>query len=76
VGLTALIASALVAVLGLVSLRVTRDRSLRLAALIAPITAVVAMAVGVVATAHQMFLSPHDLKVVLVVCAVAGLAGQ
>ena len=73
VALIALVASALVAVLGLISLRLTRDRSLRLAALIAPITAVVAMAVGVVATAQQMFLSSHDLKVVLVVCAVAGL---
>ena len=73
VALIAMATSTLIGLAGLVALHLTRDRSLQAAAFIAPITAVTAMTVGVVATAQQMFLSSHDLKVVLVVCAVAGV---
>ncbi len=40
------------------------------------LTAVVAVAAGVVATASAMFLSPHDLQVLLVVVVVAGLVSS
>jgi signal transduction histidine kinase len=73
VGVTALVASSLVGLVGFGALRLTRHRSLRTAALIAPVTAVAAITVGVVATAQRMFLSSHDLVVVLIVCAVAGV---
>ena len=73
VSLIALATSALVGVAGLIALRLAGSRSLGTAALIAPITAVAAMVMGVAVTAQQMFLSSHDLAVVLVVCAVAGV---
>ena len=43
------------------------------ALLLVPAVSVVAVVAGVVATAQAMFLSTHDLTVVLVVCAVAGV---
>jgi signal transduction histidine kinase len=73
VALIALVTSGLVGVVGVLALHYTGQRSLRAAAFVVPVTAVAAMAVGVVATAQEMFLSSHDLGVVLVVCAVAGL---
>jgi signal transduction histidine kinase len=48
-------------------------RSLRAAAVIAPVTAVLAFTAGVIATSWAMFLSPHDFGVALVICAVSGL---
>ena len=71
--LTALLVSGAVGAVGWFAIHLARERSLRAAAMVAPITAVVAMAAGVAATAQEMFLSSHDLGVVLVVCAIAGV---
>lgn len=70
---TAVVSSAVVGALGLVLLRLLGRRSASTLAWLAPVTAVVAVVVGVVATAQRMFLSSHDLGVVLVVCASAGV---
>jgi signal transduction histidine kinase len=59
---------------GLLTLRLVERRSLRAAALVPPITAVVGTAVGVAATAQAMFISTHDLGVIIIVCVVAGIA--
>jgi signal transduction histidine kinase len=73
VALTAVVSSAVVAAIGLGALHLLGRRSARTLAWLAPVTAVVAVVVGVVATAQRMFLSSHDLGVVLVVCAAAGV---
>jgi len=70
--LVAVVTSAAVGVLGVGLLRRVQHRSMSAALLVATTTGVVAVVVGVVATAQAMFLSPHDLAVVLVVCGVAG----
>lgn len=72
VTVTAVLSSAVVGVLGLAVLHLMGRRSARTLAWLAPVTAVVAVVVGVVATAQRMFLSSHDLGVVLVVCTSAG----
>ncbi|HUV48615.1 MAG TPA: HAMP domain-containing sensor histidine kinase [Actinomycetes bacterium] len=72
VTVTAIVSSAVVGALGLVALHLLGRRSARTLAWLAPVTAVVAVVVGVVATAQRMFLSSHDLGVVLVVCTSAG----
>ncbi|MDH4160893.1 MAG: two-component sensor histidine kinase, partial [Actinomycetota bacterium] len=73
VAATAAVASAVVGFLGLLALGLARRRSLGAALLLVPAVSVVAVVAGVVATAQAMFLSTHDLTVVLVVCAVAGV---
>lgn len=73
VTLTAVLSSAIVGAIGLVLLHLLGRRSARTLAWLAPVTAVVAVVVGVMATAQRMFLSSHDLGVVLVVCASAGV---
>ena len=73
VAATAAAASAVVGFLGLLALGLARRRSLGAALLLVPAVSVVAVVAGVVATAQAMFLSTHDLTVVLVVCAVAGV---
>jgi len=62
-----------VALLGVPLLRLLRGRSVtaHVSALLA--LTVLSVAAGVVATAQQMFLSPHDLRVVVLVVVVAGL---
>ncbi len=72
VTVTAIVSSAVVGAVGLVVLHLLGRRSARTLAWLAPVTAVVAVVVGVVATSQRMFLSSHDLGVVLVVCASAG----
>ncbi len=72
VTVTAIVSSAVVGALGLAVLHLLGRRSVRTLAWLAPVTAVVAVVVGVVATAQRMFLSSHDLGVVLVVCTSAG----
>lgn len=72
VTVTAIVSSAVVGALGLIALHLLGRRSARTLAWLAPVTAVVAVVVGVVATAQRMFLSSHDLGVVLVVCTSAG----
>ena len=73
VALLAAVASAAVGVMGLAALALARRHSLGAASMVVPAVAVLAVIAGVVATARAMFLSSHDLTVVLVVCAVAGL---
>lgn len=73
VTLTAIISSTVVGAVGLVLLHVFGRRSARTLAWLAPVTAVVAVVVGVAAAAQRMFLSSYDLGVVLVVCAAAGV---
>lgn len=72
ISLIAFVAAGLAGALGLFALLALSRRSLRAAALVPPITAVVGTVVGVAATAQEMFLSRHDLGVVLVVCLVSG----
>ena len=72
VTVTAVVSSAVVGAVGLAVLHMLGRRSARALAWLAPVTAVVAVVVGVVATAERMFLSSHDLGVVLVVCVSAG----
>jgi signal transduction histidine kinase len=68
--LIAVLSSGAVGVLGWLAIR--RIRSLSRALLVASTTGVVAVVVGVAATARSMFLSEHDLAVAVVVCMVAG----
>ncbi len=71
--LTAAVSSGLVGLLGWVAVRWAGRRSVRLAAVLAAVTTVAAVTAGVIATSSRMFLSQHDLGVVLIVCAVAGV---
>jgi signal transduction histidine kinase len=71
--LTAAVAAGLVGLVGWGLVRWIGRRSIRAAAILAAITTVVAVTAGVVATADRMFLSDHDLGVVLIVCAAAGV---
>jgi signal transduction histidine kinase len=59
-------------VLGGLVLRVHPRPSLRTTLTVATVATVLAVVSGVVGTAEAMFISPHDLNVVLVVCVVAG----
>ncbi len=68
-------ASAAVAVAGVALLRAVRRRSLLTGVLIVAVAAVGAVLAGAVAAASAMFLSPHDLRVLLIVSAVAGSVG-
>ncbi len=74
VALIALGSAAGVGVISLIALHPLRKRSLRASLLAIPITAVLAVVVAVLANARAMFLSAHDAGVVLIVCAVAGVA--
>ena len=57
---------------GVLSLRLARRRSLRTTVGAATVIAVLAVVAGILGTSRAMFLSPHDLGVVLVVSLVAG----
>ncbi|ONH31545.1 sensor histidine kinase KdpD [Protofrankia sp. BMG5.30] len=69
----ALACSAAVALSGVPLLRRHRARPLWTTALVLCVVPVVAVAAGVVGTARAMFLSDHDLRVVLIVVAVSAL---
>ena len=71
--LTAALSAGAVGLVGWWVVRMTGRRSIRMAAVAAAVTTVLAVTAGVIATASRMFLSQHDLGVVLVVCSVAGL---
>ncbi len=71
--LTAAVSAGAVGLVGWIAVRAAGRRSVRLAAVLAAATTVAAVTAGVIATAARMFLSPHDLAVVLIVCAVAGV---
>lgn len=75
VALVAGLASGVAGLAGLAVLRRVVRVSLGAAAVVVPAVAVLAVVAGVVATAQLMFLSRHDLLVVLIVCAVAGAIG-
>jgi signal transduction histidine kinase len=64
---------ALSGALGWLALRVTRGRSLQVALAIATVSAVLAVVASTAAVARAMFLSAHDLGVVLLVCAVSAV---
>lgn len=66
-------AAAVAACVGVVSFSFISRRSLRAATLVPPVTAVAGTVLGVAVAARAMFLSKHDLVIVLVVCAVAGI---
>jgi signal transduction histidine kinase len=72
IAVAAIASTAVVGLAGLVVVHVLGRGSARVLAWIAPVTAVVAVVVGVLTTATRMFLSSHDLGVVLVVCVTAG----
>jgi signal transduction histidine kinase len=71
--MVAALAAAVVGALGYVSFRLLARRSIAAAAAVAPVTTVLAVVTGLVATAWEMYLSPHDFHVALVVCAAAGV---
>jgi signal transduction histidine kinase len=64
-----------VAVLGVALVRVARRRSVRAALVSVAVISVLSVVAGVVGTAKAMFISGHDLGVVLPVSAVAGAVG-
>ena len=65
--------SGAVGTIGVAALRLLRRASLRLSLLAAGAIAVLAVVAGTLGTANAMFISQHDLGVVGMVCAVAGL---
>jgi signal transduction histidine kinase len=69
----ALACSAATALTGIPLLWLLRARSMRATALALGVVPVLAVAIGVAVTARAMFLSHHDLRVVLIVAAVSVL---
>jgi len=69
------VTSSVAALAGLLLLRAVRRRSLLTSILIVAVTAVGAVLFGAAATGSAMFLSGHDLRVLMVVVGVAGVAG-
>lgn len=67
--------SLVAAVVGLLLLRAARRRSFATSLGIVIVVAVAAVLLGAIATGSAMFLSGHDLRVLLVVVALAGVAG-
>ena len=68
-------ASLAVAVLGALLLRLLRRRSTVLSLTVVALVSVGAVLAGALGTAQAMFLSAHDLRVLLIVVAVAGTVG-
>jgi signal transduction histidine kinase len=64
-----------VGVVGVGSLRLLRRRSITANVSVVALVAVLSVVAGVLGSAEAMFISPHDLKVVLVVVTVAGVVG-
>jgi signal transduction histidine kinase len=71
--LVAAAAAAAVGALGYAAYLLLARRSIGAAAVVPAVTTVLAFTTGVVATAWDMFLSPHDFRVALVICAAAGV---
>lgn len=63
--------AAVVGAAGALVVIATARRSVRTAVLVSPLVVVASVAVGVLVSARAMFLSPHDLSVVLLVLAAA-----
>ncbi|HSE08019.1 MAG TPA: HAMP domain-containing sensor histidine kinase [Nocardioidaceae bacterium] len=64
--------SGLVGLVGVIAARALRHRSIRWSAVLLTAVAVVGVIAGVMGTAQAMFLSEHDLQVVVLVCAASG----
>jgi len=62
-----------VSLLGLLALRLQSGSSVRMKLFTVSTATVLAMAAGVLGTAQAMFLSQHDLKVVIMVCFAVGV---
>ncbi|MEU4014565.1 HAMP domain-containing sensor histidine kinase [Microbacterium sp. NPDC028030] len=73
--LTCVIAAVCVAAVTLALLRLMRRRSVRAQLMLVASAGVVAMAAGVVAISVEMYISPHDLTVLLVVIWVSLILG-
>ncbi|MBB4933377.1 signal transduction histidine kinase [Lipingzhangella halophila] len=73
IALFAFLGAAAAGLAGAVVLRVLRHRSVMVALAVVACVAVTAMLAGTLAVAWAMFLSPHDLTVVTVVCAMAAV---
>jgi signal transduction histidine kinase len=58
--------------IGALALRRLRRRPVRIQALVVALSSVVAMAVGVLLAAHEMFIDGHDLRTLFVVIVVSG----
>ena len=63
-----------VGLLGIGLMRLLRRASLRLSLQVGSAVAVLAIVAGTLGTAETMFISPHDLGVVVMICVVAGIA--
>jgi signal transduction histidine kinase len=72
--LTAGTCAAAVALIGAAAVWILRRRSVMLSLVVVAATAVCAMVAGAVGVAKAMFLSGHDLDVILTVCLAAGIA--
>ena len=62
-----------VGLMGMGIIRLLRRASLRLSIQVSGAVVVLAVVAGTLGTAEAMFLSPHDLKVVVMVCMVAAV---
>jgi signal transduction histidine kinase len=69
--LLAALAAVAVGTVGALVVRALAARSLVAAAVLAPVVVILSVAVGVVVTAHAMFINAHDQAVVLVVTAIS-----
>src|SRR3984957_17987426 len=65
-----------VALAGMIAIRLLRRASLRLSIQASGVVPVLAIVAGTPGTAQEMFLSQHDLGVVVMVCVVAGLVAS
>ncbi|MER5254416.1 MULTISPECIES: HAMP domain-containing sensor histidine kinase [unclassified Streptomyces] len=73
IALFAFLGAASAGLLGALTLRLLRHRSVTVAMSVVAAVAVLAMLAGTLAVAWEMFLSPHDLKVVTIVVAMAAV---
>ncbi|GAA2559233.1 HAMP domain-containing sensor histidine kinase [Winogradskya consettensis] len=71
IGLYSLLAGGTVGAAGLLALRLLRHRSIAVHVTVLLVVTVAAVAAGVITVATAMFLSPHDLQVVLLTVAAA-----
>ncbi|MFH9294095.1 sensor histidine kinase [Streptomyces sp. NPDC017520] len=73
IALLAFLGAAVAGLLGALALRLLRHRSLVVTLTVVAAVAVLAMLLGTLAVAWEMFLSPHDLNVMVIVVAMAAV---
>ncbi|PCG84931.1 two-component sensor histidine kinase [Streptomyces sp. WZ.A104] len=73
IALLAFLGAAVAGLLGALALRLLRRRSLVVVLAVVAAVAVLAMLLGTLAVAWEMFLSPHDLNVIVIVVAMAAV---